>query len=205
MVEHLLSALHALGIDNVRIAVEGPEIPAGDGSANPFVFLIEKAGVVTSKEPRKFLKIDKPVYWSDHEVHLVALPGEGFAVSYTMHYPNSPLLGSQYCSFHLDPEKYKTEIAPSRTFSIYEEILPFIEKGIIKGGGLENALVIQGDKILNPEGARFSDEMVRHKVLDLIGDLALIGRPILGHIISIRSGHQSNVAFAKILLSHFEK
>ena len=96
------------------------------------------------------------------------------------------------------------EIAPCRTFSLYEEILPFIEKGIVKGGGLENALVIQGEKILNPEGARFEDEMVRHKILDLIGDLALIGSPLLAHIIAIRSGHASNVAFAKILLETFK-
>ncbi len=201
MVEHLLSACGALGIDNARIEVEGPEILAADGSAKLFVELIEKADLEVQKAPRRLLKITRPVYWSEGEVHLVALPAEEFRLSYTMHYPQSPLLRSQFYTFALSPERFKEEIAPCRTFSLYEEILPFIEKGMIKGGGLENALVIKGGEIMNPGGARFPDEMVRHKILDLIGDLSLIGAPILGHIISIRSGHSSNVAFAKKIVS----
>lgn len=198
MVEHILSALGALQVDNVRVEVNGPEIVAGDGSANHFVDLIEKAGLQTQNAPRKFIKITKPIYWSEGEVHLVALPADEFRLSYTMHYPQSPLLRSQYYSFLLSPERFKNEIASCRTFSLYEEILPFIEKGMIKGGGLENALVIKGDQIMNPGGVRFPDEMVRHKILDLIGDLTLVG-PILGHIISVRSGHASNVALAKLI------
>ena len=204
MVEHLLSALYALGVDNARIEVEGPELPAADGSSQLFVEQIEKTGLEQQNVPRKFLEITKPVFWSEGDVHLIALPASEFKLSYTMHYPHSQLLRSQYYSFVLHPLRYKMEIAPCRTFSLYEEILPFIEKGIVKGGGLENALVIQGEKILNPEGARFEDEMVRHKILDLIGDLALIGSPLLAHIIAIRSGHASNVAFAKILLETFK-
>jgi UDP-3-O-[3-hydroxymyristoyl] N-acetylglucosamine deacetylase len=111
------------------------------------------------------------------------------------------LLGSQYYSVSVSPERFKKEIASCRTFSLYEEILPFIEKGLIKGGGLDNALVIKGDQIMNPGGARFQDEMVRHKILDLIGDLSLIGVPLLGHIISVCSGHSSNIAFAKVISS----
>lgn len=196
MVEHLLSALGGLGIDNARIEVQGPEIVAGDGSAKMFVDLIE---VEKQKATRRVLKISKPIYWSEGEVHLIALPAEEFRVSYTLHYPQSPLLGSQYYTISLSPSRFKDEIAPCRTFSLYEEILPFIEKGMIKGGGLENALVIKGDQIMNPGGARFPDEMVRHKILDLIGDLFLVGVPILGHIISVRSGHSSNIAFAKMI------
>lgn len=199
MVEHLLAALCALEIDNARIEVEGPEILAADGSAQLFVDLIEQAGIEMQKAPRSFMEITEPLYWSEGEVHLIALPATEFRVSYTMHYPHSPLLRSQYYTLSVTPKRFKEEIAACRTFSLYEEILPFIEKGMIKGGGLENALVIQDDRILNPEGARFPDEMVRHKVLDLIGDLSLLGSPILGHIISVRSGHASNVAFAKIL------
>jgi len=199
MVEHLLSAFYAYGIDNARIEVEGPEIPVADGSSQIFVDLIEKTGLAIQQSSRKYVRISQPIYWSEGEVHLIALPSNEFRVSYTMHYPHSPLLRSQYYSLALQPLRYKAEIAPCRTFSLYEEILPFIEKGIIKGGGLENALVIQGGRILNPEGARFEDEMVRHKILDLIGDLALIGTPLLAHIIAIRSGHSSNVAFAKTL------
>lgn len=204
MVEHLLSALSAMGIDNAKIEVEGPEIPAADGSAKLFVDLIEMAGIRELKAPRIFKKIKEPIYWSEGEVHLIALPSNEFRVSYTMHYPHSPLLRSQYYTVLMSPQRFKDEIAPCRTFSLYEEILPFIEKGIIKGGGLENALVIKGDQILNPEGARFCDEMVRHKILDLLGDLSLIGSPFLGHIISVRSGHSSNVAFAKLIANKLE-
>ncbi len=199
MVEHLLSALGAMGVDNVRIEVEGPEILAADGSAKLFVELIEEAGLKNQKAKRPYLKISNPIYWSEGDVHLIALPANEYRISYTLHYPQSPLLRSQYYTVSLSPDRFKEEIAPSRTFSLYEEILPFIEKGMIKGGGLENALVIKGDQIMNPEGARFSDEMVRHKILDLIGDLSLIGAPILGHIISVRSGHSSNIAFAKMI------
>lgn len=199
MVEHLLSALYAYGIDNARIEVEGPELPAGDGSAQQFVEMIEKNGMAVQQTPRKYLAIKQPIFWSEGEIHLIALPSQDFRLSYTMHYPHSPLLRSQYYSFALQPLRYKAEIASCRTFSLYEEIVPFIEKGIIKGGGLENAVVIQGGRILNPDGARFEDEMVRHKILDLIGDLALIGAPLLANIIAVRSGHLSNVAFAKTL------
>lgn len=199
MVEHLLSAIRGLGIDNVLIDVIGPEIPAGDGSCQLFMDLLQEAGIEEQKEPQRFLRITKPIYWSQGKVHLVALPADTFQISYTMHYPQSSLLGSQYFSVQLTPEIFQKEIAPCRTFSLYEEIAPFIEKGIIKGGGLDNALVIKEEKVLNPGGARFPNEMVRHKVLDLIGDLSLVGRPILGHIISICSGHASNIAFAREL------
>lgn len=199
MVEHLLSALHAMGIDNAKIELDGPEIPAGDGSALLFVDLLEKAGLKTQDSLKKSLKLSQPIYWSEGDIHLVALPAEEFRLSYTIYYPHSPLLRSQYFSLSLNPETFKSEIASCRTFSLYEEILPFIEKGLIKGGGLENALVIKGDQILNPGGARFSDEMVRHKILDLIGDLSLLGAVLRAHVIAIRSGHASHIAFAKIL------
>jgi UDP-3-O-[3-hydroxymyristoyl] N-acetylglucosamine deacetylase len=199
MVEHLLSALGALGVDNAKIEVEGPEILAADGSAQFFVDLIEEVGLQEQPLARRVLKITKPIYWSESEVHLVVLPADEMRISYTMHYPQSAVLGSQFYTLALNAKSYKEEIASSRTFSLYEEILPFIEKGMIKGGGLENALVIKGDQIMNPEGARFPNEMVRHKILDLIGDLSLIGMPILGHVIAIRSGHASNIAFAKTI------
>ncbi len=199
MVEHLLSALKAMGVDNARIELDGPEIPAGDGSALIFVDLIEKIGLQTQNAPRGFLKVSQPLYWSEGDIHLVALPANEFRLSYTIYYPQSPLLRSQYYSFSLSPEAFRAEIASCRTFSLYEEILPFIEKGLIKAGGLENALVIKGDQIMNPGGARFPDEMVRHKILDLIGDLALLGVSLQAHVIAIRSGHASHIAFAKLL------
>ncbi len=205
MVEHLLSALSALEVDNAIIQVEGPEILAADGSSRLFVELIDQAGIHIQEAPCHVMQIVEPLLWSEGEVLLVALPADELRISYTLHYPHSSLIRSQYYSIALTPDSYREEIAPCRTFSLYEEILPFIEKGIIRGGGLENALVIKGDQILNPEGARFPDEMVRHKTLDLVGDLSLLGCRIKGHIVSIRSGHSSNVAFAKILADHAER
>jgi UDP-3-O-[3-hydroxymyristoyl] N-acetylglucosamine deacetylase len=203
-VEHLLSALNAFEIDNVLIDVEGGEIPAGDGSATLFVDLIEQAGILKQNEPKEVLKLTQPVYWSENETHLIALPSHEFRVSYTLHYPQSPLLRSQYFSLPIHRKSYVEEIAPCRTFSLYEEIAPLIDKGYIKGGGLGNAVVIQGDRILNPEGVRFADEMVRHKILDLIGDIYLLGLPIEAHIIAVRSGHSSNIAFAKTLRNYLK-
>lgn len=203
MVEHLLSGLFGCGVQNAVIEVNGPEIPAGDGSAQIFVDALEATGLCALDAPVRFLEVETPVFWSDGTVHLVALPSPGFSISYTMHYPQSSLLGSQYIAYTHDVERYKAELASCRTFSLYEEIAPFIEKGWIKGGSLDNALVIQGDRILNPGGARFPDEMARHKVLDLIGDLSLLGRPLLAHIIAVCSGHASHFAFAKTLSNHF--
>lgn len=201
MVEHVLSAVLGLAIDNLAIELEGPEVPAGDGSSLVFVQALEEAETLVQPTKRRYLKIGTPVYWSEGSVHLVALPADELRISYTLHYPQSKLIGSQFYSFSLQSERYKSEIAPCRTFSLYEEIAPFIASGHLKGGGLENALVIKEDRIMNPEGAKFPDEMVRHKVLDLLGDLGLIGAPILGHIIAIRSGHSSHVSFGKRLMS----
>lgn len=202
LVEHLLSTLYAHGVDNLLIEVEGPEIPAGDGSALLFVELLKEGRIVEQEAPKRFFKVEEPLFWSQGETHLVALPSDTFRVSYTLHYPKSPCLRSQYYTMEVTPERFRAEIAPCRTFSLYEEIAPLLEKGLIKGGGLENALVIQGEKVLNPGGARFPDEAGRHKVLDLIGDLALLGHPLKAHIIALCSGHASNVAFAQVISEH---
>ena len=199
MVEHLLSALSAYGIDNVIVEVKGPEIPAVDGSAFPFVEMIEKAGIELLPKPRKEISLTQPVHWSDGAVHMVALPSSHLQISYTLHYPENKFFRSQFATFSISPEIYKKEIAPARTFSFYEEIQPFLEKGFIKGGGLENAVVIKEEKILNPEGLRFPEEQARHKMLDLIGDLTLLGADVKAHIIAIGSGHSSNISFAKKL------
>jgi UDP-3-O-[3-hydroxymyristoyl] N-acetylglucosamine deacetylase len=203
-VEHLLSALKASGIDNALIEIDGPEVPILDGSAAGFMQLIEEAGICLLNEERPKGVFDQPLYWSKGDTHLVALPSHEYRISYTLHYPHSDLIGSQYLSFQVDEEAFKQDIAPSRTFSLFEEIAPLIEKGFIKGGSLENAILIKDDNVVNPGGLRFQDEMVRHKILDLIGDLSLIGIPFLAHIIAIRSGHASNIAFAKELANHIK-
>ncbi|MGE0198472.1 MAG: UDP-3-O-acyl-N-acetylglucosamine deacetylase [Simkaniaceae bacterium] len=202
-VEHILSAIKAYDLDNVIIEIDGPEIPSCDGSSMPFVDLIERAGVISQGATKKIHHLEAPVFWSKGDVHLVALPSEEFRISYTLSYPNSDLLKSQFFTVHVNEQVYKEEIAPARTFSLYEEVVPLIEKGNIKGGRLDNAVIIKGDSILNPEGVRYRDEMVRHKILDLLGDLSLVGQSFIAHIIAIRSGHFSNTSFAKELVSNF--
>lgn len=201
-VEHLLSALRAFHIDNALITLSGPEVPIMDGSALPFVEMIKEAGVEDLEEKRKIVALSEPVFFSKDDIHLVALPSSEFRISYTLHYPFSPLIRTQFYSFCGDEEHYAKEIAPSRTFCLYEEIAPLMEKGLIKGGGLDSAVVIAEDRVLNPGGLRFSDEMVRHKILDLLGDISLLQIPLLTHILAIRSGHATNVAFAKLLFNH---
>ncbi len=201
-VEHLLSALSAYQIDNLLIQINGPELPACDGSARAFVELIEEAGIQFQNKKRNCFVLEKPVYWSYQQTHLIALPSSEYRISYTMHYPHSLFLKSQYYSFCVNWNAYKQEIAPSRTFSLYEEIEPMLKSGLLKGGGLDNGVVIKGNVVMNPDGVRFHDEMVRHKILDLVGDLSLIGIPFRAHIIAIRSGHFSNVAFARELKNY---
>lgn len=201
-VEHILAALKAYEIDNLLIEINGPEVPIVDGSAVPFIQLIEKAGVTYQRSTKKFFHLSTPVYWSQGDVHLVALPSDEFRISYTLNYPNSEILRAQFQTFSISEEVFKADIAPSRTFSLYEEAVPFIEKGLMKGGSLENAVLIKGGVILNPEGLRFPDEMVRHKILDLIGDLSLVGFSFFAHVIAIRSGHFSNTSFAKEIYNH---
>ncbi len=199
-VEHLLSALFVFGIDNLIMEISGPEVMVGDGSAKIFIDHLEKAGIKELLEEREVFILERPIHFSQNEIHLIAIPADEYQISYTLHYPHSPYLKSQYYHFIVNKENYKKEIAPCRTFSLFEEIEPLLKQGLIRGGGLDNAVLIQGDKVLNPEGARFEDEMVRHKVLDLIGDLSLIGVYVKAHIIAIRSGHYSNICFAKRIL-----
>ncbi len=203
-VEHLLAALRAYEIDSVIIEISASEVPIFDGSSLKFVEMIEQAGVAELSGYKRIVRIREPLYWSQGDIHLVALPSDEFRVSYTLHYPHSSAIGTQFYSFVLSQDRFKKEVAPSRTFSVYEEIAPMIEKGLVKGGSLTNAVIIKENQIVNPEGLRFSDEMVRHKILDLIGDLSLVPVPFLAHIIAIRSGHSSNNAFAKELYNQIK-
>ncbi len=203
MVEHLLSALKGCDLDNVRVEIDGPEIPSCDGSSLPFVEMIQKAGVSKQRVDKKTYFLETPIFYSEGETQLIALPADEFRISYTLDYPNNSLIGSQFYTTRINQAIYTKEIAPARTFSLYEEIMPFIEKGYIKGGSLSNAVVIQGNSVLNPEGIRFPNEMVRHKILDLVGDLSLTGIPFTAHVIAIRSGHLANTILAKKLTNYF--
>ncbi len=201
-VEHLLSAVKAFGIDDLMIEISNIEPPVGNGSADIFVAMIEEAGVVEQSNFLPVVKIEKPLYWSKGGIDLIALPCDDYRISYTLNYENNRFLKAQFFSLSITPQIYKKEIAPCRTFSLYEELSTLIDKGLIKGGSLDNAVVVKDDLILSKGGLYFDNEMARHKILDLIGDLSLIGVDFTAHIIAVKSGHPSNHAFAKVLYNH---
>lgn len=200
-VEHVLAAVRAFNIDNLCIEISSIEPPVGNGSSDVFVKMIEEAGIVEQEQKAKVVKIKEPVYWSEDDIHIVALPYDGYRISYTLSYPGSSILKSQYQSIPITTENFIKEIAPCRTFSLYEEVSALMDRGLIKGGSLDNSVVIKGDVVFSKDGLFFPDEMVRHKILDMVGDLTLVGCEFHAHIISIRSGHKSNIAFAKKLLN----
>lgn len=204
-VEHVLSALFALQVDNAVIELSEAEPPAAGGCAQTFVELIQSAGVQEIGGEIPLVTVSHPVYHSSGEVHLVALPSQEYRISYTLDYPQVPALRSQYCSIAIDAESFKEQLASCRTFALYEELSPLMDAGLIKGGSLKSAVVVKGDQILCEGGLRFPNEPARHKVLDLVGDLALalVGAQLMVLVIAIRSGHAANVAFASKLYEHF--
>lgn len=198
-VEHVLAAIRAYQIDNLVIEISSIEPPIGNGSSDVFVNLIEEAGIESQEATVAVLALTEPVYWSEGEITVIAIPYDGYRISYTLNYPGSKVLKCQYQTFEITPEIFKQEIAPCRTFSEYQEVSCLIDRGLIKGGSLDNAVIIHGEAVLSKNGLFFPDEMVRHKILDLIGDLSLIGLFFKAHVISVRSGHASNVRFAQQL------
>jgi len=194
-VEHALSAMAGLGIDNLDIELDAEELPSGDGSAMPVLTTLLKAGIVEQEAEKQYITVDYPVYYRQGDVTLSILPSDEHRVSMTIAYDHVAI-GTQYASFTITEESYVREIAPARTFCFLREVKMLQEKGLIKGGSLESAVVIGDDTILNDE-LRYPDEFVRHKILDLIGDMYLLGRPIKGHIVSVKGGHEKNVLFSK--------
>jgi UDP-3-O-[3-hydroxymyristoyl] N-acetylglucosamine deacetylase len=200
-VEHVLSAVRAFNIDNLCIEISSIEPPVGNGSADVFVKMLEEAEILEQEATTPIVKLHQPVYWSEDDIHIVALPYDGYRISYTLSYPDNKILRGQFHSVEVTKENFIKEISPCRTFSKYEEISYLIDRGLIKGGSLDNAVIIKDDVVFSKEGLFFPDEMVRHKILDMIGDLTLVGFDFHAHIISIRSGHRTNIAFAKKLLN----
>lgn len=204
-VEHILAAVLGLGIDNAVIEIAGPEAPEPvDGSILPIVETILAAGIVEQDAPRRVLRVETPVDFQENGVEIIALPHEGFRVSFTIQFDN-PLVGTQHASFEVTPEVFAREIAPARTFVLYRDVEALRNAGMIKGGTTRNAVVIKDGEIMSDEPLRFKDEFVRHKILDLIGDLALLGRPLQGHVLSFKSGHDTNVRFVKKLHESMEQ
>lgn len=197
-VEHVLSALAGLGVDNALIEMDANEPPIGDGSAAPFVSLIDKAGIVAQESPRSYFAVNEPIHLQTKTGSLMTIvPDDKFRISCTNVGPDGRF--TQFYSTEITPEIYRKEIAPARTFVFYEDVKPLLDKGLIKGGSLENAVVVRGDAVMSKEPVRFKEEFARHKILDIVGDLALFGRPIKGHVIAIKPGHGPNTELARIL------
>ncbi|MEI8294249.1 MAG: bifunctional UDP-3-O-[3-hydroxymyristoyl] N-acetylglucosamine deacetylase/3-hydroxyacyl-ACP dehydratase [bacterium] len=200
-VEHVLSALTGMGVDNALIQMNANEPPIGDGSASEYIALIKKAGVVEQDAARRYLEIREPITLESNGSLFVILPDANFRVSCTQVGPDGRF--TQFYSTEITPEIYEKEIAPARTFVFYEDVKPLMDKGLIKGGSLENAIVARGDSVLSKEPLRFADEFVRHKILDIVGDLALSGHRIRGHVVAVKPGHGINTAVAKVLAERF--
>lgn len=200
-IEHVLAAVRAYQIDNLIIEIHGIEPPVANGSSDVFVEMIEKAGVIEQKEQKPVVKIKEPVFWAQGDIYMAAFPYDGYRISYTLNYPNSTLLHSQFHSLDVSSHRFKSEIAPCRTFALYKEITYLLDRGLIKGASLDNAVIIHDEVAFSKGGLFFPDEMARHKILDMIGDLSLVGVEFDAHIIALRAGHASNCAFAKQLLN----
>lgn len=204
-VEHVLAALKAYQIDNLYIDISNLEPPVGNGSSDVFVTMIEQAGIEPQLGSIPIVRLPEPVYFSEGDIHVVGLPCDRYKISYTLSYHDAAALRAQFHSLEVTPKTFKEEISPCRTFSRYSEVSYLIDKGLIKGGSLANAVIIQDDVVFSKDGLFFPDEMARHKILDMIGDLSLIGFDFQAHIIAIRSGHASNYQFAKKMLNILNK
>jgi len=192
-VEHLMAALYGCGIDNALVELDGPEVPAMDGSSAPFVALIDRAGAVTQSAPRRAIQLHKPITVCDGDKFALLMPDITPKLTVEIDFANGAV-GFQRYSVELNDDTFKRELAKARTFGFAEQVGQLREMGLALGGSLQNAIVIEGERVINQEGLRFHDEFVRHKILDCIGDLALAGVPIIGHFFAHKPGHKLNNA-----------
>jgi UDP-3-O-[3-hydroxymyristoyl] N-acetylglucosamine deacetylase len=197
-VEHLLAAFVSLGIDNAVVELNSPEVPIMDGSAAPFIYLIHEAGVKQLGQPRRYLKVLRPLSLARGDKSIALYPCDSFRVTYSIAFDH-PLLHHQSRSLKITEASFVEEIAPARTFTFLKEVEMLRQQGLALGGSLENAVVIGDTGVLN-HALRFEDEFVRHKILDVIGDMALLGYPLLGHLVAHRGGHALHTAFAAHVL-----
>jgi UDP-3-O-[3-hydroxymyristoyl] N-acetylglucosamine deacetylase len=197
-VEHLLAALVSSGIDNVAIELNSPEVPIMDGSAAPFIYLIHEAGVKRLQKPRTYLKIIRPIAISRGDKRIALYPSDHFKVTYSISFDH-PLLRHQSRTIRITEDTFVEEVAPARTFTFLKDVEMLRQNGLALGGSLENAVVLGETGVLN-NALRFEDEFVRHKILDAIGDLALVGHPVIGHLVAHRAGHALHTEFAAKIL-----
>ncbi len=187
-VEHCLSTLAAFRIDNVYLELKGSEIPIGDGSAKIFMDEIGKVGTIEQSEPRKYIYITKPIYCGTEEKHAYVVPYNGLRLSCTIDF-ETKAIGQQFIDIDVNEQTFASELAPARTFGFVKDIEKMREMGLAMGASLENAIGIDGDEIVNPEGLRYENEFVRHKAMDALGDLMTLGRPLMGHVVLFKAGH----------------
>ena len=198
--EHLLSVLYAMQIDNAVVEIDNLEVPIVDGSSRPFVEMLEQAGRKTQRREREYLAITRPVEVVDGLKRIVIEPAEAFHLRCETHFDH-PLVGSDAMELELTPEAYAEGIAPARTFGFERDLAQMRDMGLIRGATLDSAVCFADSGVLNPGGLRFPDEPCRHKVLDLIGDLALIGKPLLGRVVAERAGHAMHAALVRKIMS----
>ncbi len=199
-VEHLMAAVYAMGVDNVLIEVDGPEIPIFDGSASHYFKILQKAGFKKQNAFRQYIKVERPLMIQEGDAYLRVRPSDHFEVSYSIDFPH-PLIGAQEFSWSFNRANFMRDIAHARTFGFLSDVQKLKSAGLAKGGSLDNAMVFDERELLNDEGFRYPDECVRHKILDFIGDLALAGKPLIGHFEVHKAGHKLHNRFLGTLLT----
>jgi UDP-3-O-[3-hydroxymyristoyl] N-acetylglucosamine deacetylase len=199
-IEHLMAALAGAGVDNAIVELDGAEVPAMDGSAAPFMALIDRVGTVVQDLPRRAIKVLKPIEIEEHGARAALLPDHGFSMSFEIEFEN-PLIRFQDMMVTFEADTFRSELSRARTFGMLDDVERLRAAGLVQGGSLENAIVISGDQVLNRGGLRYADEFVRHKLLDAYGDLYLAGGPIIGHFRGSRSGHAHTRALLAALFA----
>jgi len=197
-VEHLLAALAGLGIDNARVELDGPEVPITDGSAAPFVAALQEVETVRQRVPRRFLSILRPIVVAEGEKKIAVFPANDFRTTYAIDFPGTPI-GYQEKEIRMTSRNFAEEIAPARTFCLFRDVETMRREGLALGGSLDNAVVVGDDGIM-AGSLRYPDEFVRHKILDLLGDLSLLGRPLRGHVVAFKGGHRLHGALVDRIL-----
>jgi UDP-3-O-[3-hydroxymyristoyl] N-acetylglucosamine deacetylase len=187
-IEHCLSALSALRIDNLFIELDGPEIPICDGSAGEFLKALLDVGIVEQDQPRKYCYITEPIYFSEGEKHAYVVPYHGLRVTVTIDFAH-PIIGKQTIDLDINEQSFGRDIASARTFGFLKDVEALQARGLAKGGSLDNCVVLDSDAVVNPEGLRWADEFVRHKALDALGDLVTLEMPLMGHVVLYKAGH----------------
>jgi UDP-3-O-[3-hydroxymyristoyl] N-acetylglucosamine deacetylase len=199
-VEHCLAAVSALQIDNLFIELSGPELPIGDGSADCFFKALSSVGIQEDKALRKYIYVTQPIYFSQGDKYVYVLPYNSFKVTCTIEFPH-PKIGKQSLELDVNTYSFENELSRARTFGFLKDVEALQVKGLALGGSLENAIVLDNHDILNPDGLRFSDEFVRHKAMDAVGDLLMLGYPLIGHVVLYKAGHDVMHSFVEKVMS----